>query len=156
MVYWLESQQKLQHWSLFSCWIFLSWTHHSAHINSVWEDHVKEENTGWYSSLLTLKHTRSASMALCVQVCVCVWRTVRAHGDKRGSCPHMRGPYTAWYLPKGEFMGVRSGTGNPALSLQTLWVHTCSLKPGDKLCFYFCWPAAVAAVRKSTFNLLYT
>lgn len=55
------------------------------------------------------------------------------------------------YLPiRWIHWGVQSGTGNPALSPQTLRVHTWS-PPGDWICFHFCWSAA--AVRKSQLNL---
>lgn len=60
--------QKLLHRFLFPVGYFCP-----EHTIQLTEHHVKEENTGLYSPLLKLKHTRSASMVLCVPVCVCVW-----------------------------------------------------------------------------------
>lgn len=145
MAYSLKSRQKLQHWFLLSCEIFLSSTRHSAHL--LREHQVKEENTGLYSFPLKLKPARSPSMALCVQVCWCLnesegtWRQGRVLSSNKRALQGIS--------QKGEFIGVgvgqetppRPSSDAPGTCRQPAWLPPV-------FSFLLTW-AAAAAVRKS-------
>lgn len=134
----------------FSWEIFLSSTHHSAHL--VYEHQVKEENTGLYSLPLKLKPACLPSMALCVQVCWCLnefegtWRQDWALSSNKRA---MQG-----ISQKGEFIGVwveqetlpsavlrRSGCMHAGSEQRPAWLPT--------VFSFLLTCAAAAAVRKS-------